>query len=160
MFQSYHAAIHVPSAKRFRVLFTALLLVFIVSGCKKKMTLPNESLNKIFGTWEWVQSTGGYSGTRMTPASTGNSQTIEFNINGTYRWFKDDKRQGKVTYTITEDKSMMMGGTAYMITYGKSNVFDKNAPGIKQSVSFAGSDTLFLHDECYDCYGHTYVRRK
>lgn len=147
--------------KSLRVLCPAILYLFIlISGCKKNIVLPDESLNKIFGTWEWVQSTGGYSGTRVTPKSSGSTKTIEFSKNGTYRWFKDGKRQGKVSYTISENKSMLMGSNSFIITYGKSNWLDKDAPEMQQSISFSGNDTLFLHDECYDCFGHIFVRSK
>lgn len=132
-----------------------------LTTCKKDISLPSQDLEKLFGTWEWVNSSGGWAGRTTTPSSEGYSQKIEFNKNGIYKSYRNDKVESKMDFTIKEGKTIYSSGTAYLIEYKNKKLFEKeNAiTNITQSVRFIGQDTLCLADEAYDGFGSTYVRR-
>jgi hypothetical protein len=135
-------------------------LSFCFTTCRKDISVPSTDLDKLFGTWNWIQSSGGFAGQINSPATSGYSQTIEFNKNGIYKIYKDGKQKDKMKFTLTNGTSIYNTGTAYLIKYKDIGLFDKNDHSVTQSVKFGGQDTLFLNDECYDCYGHIYIRQK
>ncbi len=139
--------------------FTIVTFSLFLTTCRKDISLPSPDLEKLFGSWEWVQSSGGFGGQTTTPISAGYSHTVEFNKNGIYKWYKDGKLQDKMKFTATEGSSIYTTGTAFLIKYKDTGLFDKNENPTTQRVTFGGQDTLFLSDECYDCYGHIYIRK-
>ena len=129
---------------------TIAILSIFVSGCTKDRP-ANSDVERLYGIWNWVQSSGGFAGVTTTPATAGYTKTLEFNNDGSYKWFKNGTLQGETKFTLTEGSSIFTSGTAHLIKY--HNDF------ITQSVTFGEQDTLFLSDECYDCFGHTYTRQ-
>ena len=142
-------------------IFSIIVFSFLATTCRKDIPVPNAGLEKLFGTWDWVQSSGGLTGQTTTPATTGYSQAVEFKKNGVCIWYKNGKHTDKMQFTLTEGSSIYTaGGTAHLIKYKDTGLFDKNNAQVAQSVTFGGEDTLFLRDECYDCYTNVYVRQK
>lgn len=141
-------------------LVTIMTLLFSVTACKKDISIPNPELEKLFGTWNWVQSSGGFSGQAITPTTAGYSQTVEFNQNGSYKIYENGKQKDKMKFSLSSGNSIHSTETAYLIKYKDSGLFDKENNSVTQSVRFGGNDTLFLSDECYDCYQHIYIRQK
>ena len=134
---------------------------FLAMTCRKDIPVPkNKGFEKLFGSWNWVQSSGGFAGQTITPATDGYSQTVEFKKNGIYIRYKNGKRTDKMQFTLTEGSSIYTIGLAYLIKYKNTGPIDKNNTHTIQSVTFGGQDTLFLRDECYDCYTSIYVKRK
>ena len=133
-------------------------LSLLLTTCRKDISVPNPDLERLFGKWEWVQSYCGWSGP-SSPATTGYSQTVEFNKNGIYKMYQDGKQKEKRKFTLTEGNSIYTSGTAYLIEYTDTDLIKKQ-DYLTQSLTFRGQDTLCLNDEAYDACGYIYVRQK
>jgi hypothetical protein len=141
-----------------RILF--ILIVLNVNACRKDITTPNSEAEKLFGKWMWIQSSGGIGGNSKSPKTEGYSNSIEFSDKGIYKTFKDGKQTDKMEYSLSEGKSIYLPGKGTIIEFKDIGLFDKDNTPLKQSMQFFGNDTLFLSEECYDCYSHLYVREK
>jgi hypothetical protein len=136
--------------------FLFFAISFLLTACKKDISVPNPEMKKLFGTWEWVESSGGISGGTITPATEGHHMTIEFKENGVFKKYKNNRRIDRMTFTLSEGSSII-SNPAFLIEY-KDGCMNKKEV-IPQSFKFGGQDTLYLSDECYDCYSHVYVRK-
>ena len=139
------------------------ILIFIVAllgliSCKKEINVPKEDYKKLFGKWEWVYSTGGLAGGVITPETENYNLEIEYKKNGIYKEFKDGKRIEKFTFHFEKAESIFSSGEDYLIFYSKGKFSKKGV--MYHSFNFIGNDTLLLNEECYDCYGNLYVRKK
>ncbi|HLG35787.1 MAG TPA: hypothetical protein VI757_12970 [Bacteroidia bacterium] len=137
----------------------SLSFILLAQTCSKEITLPDSELKKIFGKWEWIETSGGFAGKIMTPAKTGTTDEIEFSTQGIFQEFKNGKLQDKKRFSITKDKSILKGDSAYIISFSSIDSSFRRAIQ-KQSVSFTGSDTLLLNEECFDCFSSIWVRKK
>ena len=138
------------------LIFSALLLS---PTCSKEIALPDPELKKIFGKWEWVESSGGFAGKIITPEQTGHASSIEFSSRGVYQYFKDNALTDRKHFSITEGKSIYTGGTAFIVSYSINDSLFRGSLQ-NQSVSFKGSDTLLLKEECHDCFSTVWVKKK
>jgi hypothetical protein len=137
----------------------SLSFFLLAQKCSNEITLPNPELKKIFGKWEWIQTSGGFAGKIITPAKAGYSEEIEFTKEGLFMEYKNGKLQDKKKFSITVGKSILQKDSAYIISF--STVDSSFIRAIeKQSVSFKGSDTLQLNEECNDCFATVWVRKK
>jgi hypothetical protein len=120
--------------------------LFIIS-CS--VTDTDSAQNKIVGQWEWISSTGGFIGEKTTRDSAGvPNRHFNFNSDQTFNFYRSD------TLIQTGIFSLNKKDGDLVISY---NTKDENF-FFDQRVSFQGSDTLILADECYDCYINTYIR--
>jgi hypothetical protein len=132
---------------------------FFMMTCRKDISVPDTNLEKLFGTWNWVQSTGGFGGQTITPTTTGYSQTVEFGKNGINKIYKNGKQQDKYKFTLTLGTSIHSTGLAYLINYKHTGLFHYNESITAQSIMFGGQDSLFLCDEASDGYDNIYTRK-
>jgi hypothetical protein len=139
---------------------TIIGLSFSIMACRKDVSLPDPSFEKLFGTWEWVWAYGGFQGATITPSTAGYSQTIEFKENGIYKIYENGEQKDKMEFTLTDQTSALNTNNRYLIKYKDTGLFDKNDYTISQYASFGGQDTLFLNDSCSDCFQYIYVRKK
>lgn len=109
----------------------------------------NDFSNSLIGKWEWIESSGGITGVILTPGSEGVQVTIEFNGN-TYRKYVDGNLETEKTYKIEKGSSIFKTENVDLIIYEDN---------WKQSFQLHG-DTLFLYDECYDCFLNEYHKDK
>ncbi len=135
--------------------FVGLCILILLTNCRKDIDLPDPSLSKLFGSWEWLGSSGGFSGGSKTPASEGYNETLEFNSNGIYKSYRNGKKEDKWKIEIVADNDRPGN---FIIKYSGTGVFNRGIQR-KQEVSFRGNDTLYLDDGCCDRYGHLYVRK-
>lgn len=145
--------------KQTRWILSIMSGLLFMTACKKDISLPNENLEQLFGTWEWVQSSGGIGGVSINTTSEGYTKTIEFNSDGTYKWYKNGKLKDKMKFTVIEGPSIYSSSNGYLIKYNDTGLFDQNDHPISQNIKFYGQDILLLHEECNDCFGHIYVRK-
>lgn len=143
--------------------FKAIILIATVSifltNCRKDISIPAPECEKLFGTWEWVESSGGISGNIRTPTSDGYTITREFNKNGIYKWYKNGKRQDKMEFSITESSSAFTTKPVFSISYKDIGLFDKKDAPPPSLVEFIGQDTLFFRGDCPDCLSSVYIRK-
>ena len=127
---------------------TALCTVNVIKKEESDSKIFSESL---YGVWIWSESSGGIAGMRLTPITEGYSSVIEFHQSGIYKEYKNEQLEMTSKFTLTT------GNTIY--TSEIANLIEFEAYPIMQSIEFGKSDTLFLRDECFDCFVHTYVRK-
>ena len=133
--------------------------LFLAEKCSREIQLPDPELKKIFGKWEWVQTSGGFAGKIITPAKAGYTEEIEFTKDGLFNKFKSGAIVDRKKYSVTEGKSVLKHETAYLVSY---SVVDSSYKELllNQSVSFKGNDTLLLSKECFDCFQTVWLRKK
>jgi hypothetical protein len=104
-------------------------------------------VGKVFGSWEWVQSSGGIAGRIITPETEGYTKTAHFRNDWTYKEERNDTTFLETTYQ------------AYKDTVGNStfNMLQINGWEPMAIINVTDS-TLELMDECIDCYLHSYRR--
>jgi hypothetical protein len=123
-----------------------LLLVFAAGfiSCSKEHTQPTG----LVGTWNWVYSTGGIVGVTQTPASTGETRSVEFSSNGQFQSdINGNLRYGQ--YQIVTAHSILTNSTTNQLHYSS---------GPNQTFVLA-HDSLILDDEAYDGFRTIFVRR-
>ena len=124
--------------------FIICFLSFISVSCTNDDD-SNTSVNLV-GTWEWIQSTGGITGSTLTPASTGMTMQLEIS-NTTIRSITDGTLVSENTYTI-ETRETMFGNVQEVLVVGD---------GIGQIIFLEGN-TLELIGDCSDCFTSEYLR--
>ena len=126
-----------------------MMILFLIISCQKDNS--NSYPKKLYGAWDWVQSSGGIMGETITPSTAGHSKTIEFSKNGFCTWYINGQLQDKKRFFLKEGASIYTSETAYFLEY--------EGDFIKQSIFFDENDIFYLRDECFDCYTHTYIRK-
>ena len=116
------------------------------------MYIDDPELEKIFGKWEWVQSTGGDNWGIYSPALDGYTQSLVLTKKGKYEFFKNDTLQSKYDYWITKEYDKYRHRYVYLLNH-------EYFP-FSQEIRFGGTDTLYLDERCDDCFWHIYVRKK
>lgn len=140
------------------ILIVSSLSIFL-TGCKKDIDVPKQELNNLFGTWEWVQSSGGFAGITTSPLTEGHTIKLEFNENGIYKEFKNGEKIDKRKFSFIEGKSIYTADNSTLIEYEKTGVLNRKENFTSQSIIFFSNDTLQLNDECYDCFSRLYVKK-
>ena len=133
--------------KTFKIIsiFTIAVLIFTIS-CK------NDDLDsKLYGTWTWLESSGGYSFLRYTPETEGYYLAIEFDKSGNFKIYKNEQLETIDKFTIKKGKSIYTSKITNLLEYKEQSIM--------QSIEFVKNDTLILRDECYDCFTHIYVKK-
>jgi len=144
---------------KFQFALLPLSLILLAQTCGKEITLPDPELKKIFGRWEWIETSGGFAGKIITPSKAGYTDEIEFNKEGIFQEFRNGTLQDKKRFSITTDKSILKEDSAYIISFSPiDSLFRRTMK--KHSVSFSGSDTLHLNEECFDCFSTVWSRKK
>lgn len=130
-----------------------LLLTFCMiyfNGCS---TNSDQSTNYIYGSWDWLETSGGISGKeKSTPETEGSSQRLLFHENGIAEFYQDETLMEGVPFHIEKGKSIYSEENADLIIYkGYRGVF---------VITYLSKDTLILGDNNYDGFSSTYTRTK
>ncbi|MBK5283990.1 MAG: hypothetical protein JJE25_01180 [Bacteroidia bacterium] len=133
--------------------------IFLAHTCNKKITVLNPELKRLFGRWELIETSGGFTGKFITPKTSGHFEEIEFTMYGNYIKYETGNLSDKKKFNISEEKSIFNKNPVYIISYSDADS-SLTRLLIPQSVRFGGADTLYLNEECYDCFSHVYVRKK
>lgn len=91
-------------------LFTVLLLV----SCKKE-DAP-ESFNSLMGSWDWVGTSGGWSGGNGEQASEEHTQRLEFIDNTHFVWWENGIVIHQGNYTLEQGYAWILGETEWLLT--------------------------------------------
>lgn len=123
----------------------SIMLVFVLAGCTSTVEPGTKAL---VGSWEWVESSGGFAGTTTSPSSTASSRQIVITAT-TIQYYQDGSLLQTDSYSIQTKKSIF-GGDKQMLVYESG----------RPNQSFEVDDNkLFLNDECNDCYQSEYDRK-
>jgi hypothetical protein len=147
--------------KNYRVLMAIAYITvsMIFSACRKDISLPDPSLEKLFGSWEWVQTSGGFAGQIKTPATEGHTQSVEFSSKGIYKLFINGDQKSKSKFTLSYTTAMHSPDSPVLVTYENLGSGHQSDDIVKQYLTFKGEDTLYLNDDCVDCFNYVYVRK-
>jgi hypothetical protein len=137
---------------KYTITVAFIAFVLLSSTCKKAMQVPDPELEKIFGKWSWVRTSGGFAGKTITPVSEGYTARFEFNSDGTYKKYKNE--------TLTEQKKFSFLQATSINNHQPVWVISFDGSALKMAVSFSGNDTLILNEQAYDGFSHTYIRMK
>jgi hypothetical protein len=129
-----------------------LLFVFMLLASCSSESPETSSKKTLQGKWEWTGSSGGIAGTTSTPASTNQNIYIEFS-DTTYKTYINGKLSSEKPYTIKIQESIFGDKRPMIVSTDPQKYFVAMSFEIKEN-------TLFLSEECYDCFGSGYVRLK
>ncbi len=135
-----------------------LLLVFMVLfSCQKKGSI---GYDEVYGSWNWIESDGGESFHILTPLSEGINITIVYNQNGLFEKYIDNEKVTSLNYYFEKGTSISTYNQTTLITYkNRINTKHRTRELVSNSYKVSG-DTLFLYDECFDCFRSIYLKRK
>ena len=128
--------------------FLLLLLSAAIFGCGKINT-PNAESEKIFGTWRFVYSSGGFSGAGN--ASYDATDTYEYEENGSFSHRKDGQLIDQSSFSLQLGPSITSQTDQLLIHYG----------GASQQLTQTCQihhDTLMLSDEVFDGFQYVFVK--
>lgn len=123
------------------------MIALIIVSCGKINT-PNTESEKIFGTWRFVYSSGGFSGAGNSSYDA--TDTYEYKENGTFSHRKDGQLIDQMSFSLQLGTSFTGQTNQLLIHYG--------AAGITQSFQII-DDTLYLSDEVYDGFQYVFVKQ-
>lgn len=123
------------------------LLTVLLFSCGKINT-PNAESEKIFGTWRFVSSSGGFSGAGNSSYDA--TDTYEYKENGTFSHRKDGQLIDQMSFSLQLGPSITSQTDQLLIHYG--------VVGYKQSFQI-NNDTLFLSEEVYDGFQYVFVKQ-
>lgn len=126
------------------LLVTSLLL----THCSDKPATPVLS-EGLIGSWQWLQSCGGFTGHCLTPDSLEYEKMITLSADSMFYSYRDDSLLYMRAFTVTEMEVWGHDTADVLLVYGLKPAM---------IIGFSGSDTLWLTDHCYDCYNHCYLR--
>jgi hypothetical protein len=104
----------------------------------------------IVGNWKWVQSKGGIAGLTIKPSEADQREMI-FDSKGNFSLIKSVKITISAPYELKNAKSITSTELVPMIVF-------PNGDTMNMSYTIK-NDSLFLFEEVYDGFGHTYVRK-
>lgn len=128
-----------------------MILILLFSSCDDNGIDALHRSNGLIGEWKWLESCGGFAGQCHTPESTGDTKTIEFTADSTYRMILNDSLILESPFHIQKSKSIYSEDSTEVIIYDKHS--------IRQSFSI-NNDSLILNDEVYDGFQNFYKRIK
>jgi hypothetical protein len=127
----------------------SLIALFIVS-CGKINT-PNTESEKIFGTWRFVNSSGGFSGGGDVTYDA--TDTYEYKENGTFSHYKGSQLLDQSSFSLQLGPSITSQTDQLLVHYGN---------GMSQQLSQSFNihhDTLLLSDEVFDGFQYVFVKQ-
>lgn len=121
-----------------------IFCLILFTACSATQESGNESL---YGTWNWIGSSGGIDGRTETPETTGRTMALQFSKNVLKKYNNGNLIQ-ELPFSIQVRESIIDGAPRKMLIYEEQS---------KQSFNLS-NDTLTLFDECYDCFVSRYIR--
>ena len=125
------------------------LLAVLLFGCGKINT-PNAEAEKIFGTWRFVSSSGGFAGTGNSSYSS--NDVYEYKENGTFSHFEGNQLIDQSSFSLQLGPSITSQTDQLLIHYG----------GVSQQMTQSCQihhDTLMLSDEVFDGFQYVFVKQ-
>ena len=126
------------------------ILAFLLFGCGKINT-PNAEAEKIFGTWRFVHSSGGFSGAGNSSYDA--TDTYEYEDNGTFSHYKGSQLLDQSSFSLQLGPSITSQTDQLLVHYGN---------GMSQQLSQSFNihhDTLLLSDEVFDGFQYVFVKQ-
>lgn len=128
--------------------------LFAFTACEDDEIDNYPNKNKIYGEWQWRQSSGGFVGETIYADSVDHSLSYSFTLNSNYEYRRNDSILSYGMFNIFKNNSIHFPSP-------NNQLYLSNYIGSSESLTFnfSGNDTLILYDECIDCYQHLYIRK-
>ncbi len=128
-----------------KILLLFFVIFFALIGCKKIDT-PNEAAKELFGKWEYLHDSGGFTdgASRFEPKN-----VVEYTERGKYTVYDGIEKMKKDRYTFETKMTSYDNHPVTAIVYkkgGYDNFKIKN-------------DTLYLGEEGYDGYNYVFIKK-
>ncbi|HLO45434.1 MAG TPA: hypothetical protein VK175_13945 [Leadbetterella sp.] len=123
----------------------ALFLSLILLSCESNEVKPS-----VVGSWKWVESQGGIAGLTIK-ASESDQREMIFDAKGNFTMIQNGKTITQAKYELKNAKSITSTELKPMITF-------PNEDAMNLSYEITGNN-LYLFEEVYDGFSHTYVRK-
>ncbi|WP_255037110.1 hypothetical protein [Lacihabitans soyangensis] len=123
----------------------ALFLSLILLSCESNEVKPS-----VVGSWKWVESQGGIAGLTIK-ASESDQREMIFDSKGNFTMIQNGKTITQAKYELKNAKSITSTELKPMITF-------PNEDAMNLSYEIKGNN-LYLFEEVYDGFSHTYVRK-
>jgi hypothetical protein len=137
---------------KLHALLTALItLIFCLSinyGCRKNNTITGSQPADIYGSWNWLKSSGGFAYQEFFPPP---QIRQVYNEDGSFQLYKNDSLKASTTFTVRREITGWSTDSVNVIHYKDSIQF-------QPQMFNSGSDSLILRDLCMDCFTHIYKR--
>lgn len=129
---------------------TALLsciAVLFLTGCSV-FTDEQNIRPDLNGSWEWISSTGGIGGWTVHRDSVNYRQQLKIDDFGAARWFRADTLLN--SYQVERNSDNNIRADYVLVPENEQiRIWIDNR---------SGTDTLFLQDNCDDCFSHIFIR--
>lgn len=133
-----------------RSCFYLLIALLFFCGCRKKIETISSADSSVFGQWQYVSSSGGFSGSGDPSLSSEN--WIEFKDHGKYFKYKGDKKTDKIPYEFREGKCI------HGNSHTSNVIIILDGANVSYSFLVVG-DTLFLDAEVTDGLSYRYIKK-
>lgn len=135
----------------FKRFILGITLLLMISPMLARVKNDNQQmLDKLIGTWCWVETTGGIAGVHQTPASTGHTRKLIFNKDLTFQVYEDEKLKSSGCFEIEFGKSLILQKDAFMLK------FDTNSA--TNIIQFDNDGNLILGQDVYDGFVKKYAK--
>ena len=135
-----------------------LLLIALLCACDDP-TGPRTTLGA--GSYDWISSTGGVTGSEITPDDLGFDVRLQFltTVEGAaVRVYHDEELVAESRYTLEPDPQHLGPRPMYRLTLLPSpGVFPFALEGPRR-VEIVGANELLFQDPCCDGYTHRFIR--
>lgn len=126
-----------------------LVALLALLQCSRSPNEPDAS-NLLIGSWRWVESCGGFAGRCLTPDSAGYEKLIIFSSDSMYYEYGDD--------SLVWEKRFSVEKREWIANHDTLEAMLIDGWHIEMIINFSGANRLWLDENCYDCFGHLYVR--
>jgi len=137
-------------------LFAGVLAVVLVpAACSSDPTAPDgdQLPGALFGSWSWIQSSGGIAGTTRTPETEGYTETVTFTAPNQVTLLRDGATRGTTTFEFVP---LMDNGSAVR---SAQLLYAESLTGFaEQWVQITEGGNLVLSDPCCDGFTSEWSR--
>ena len=139
--------------KKIHLVFLVISTIFF--SCTKK---PDDKIvyadipTELIGNWNWVYSGGGIANVVITPQTTGETRSIEFDRNNNYKEYVNGNLKSECNYHIEKSISIFSQDSILLII--------KKLWPSRLYFEFKSSDTLITYEDSFDGFEHEYIRIK
>jgi hypothetical protein len=113
--------------------------------------MPTEpQVLRFCGSWQWLQTSGGFGGAMYTPESTGNTQKAVFSPIGIAKFYRNDTLINACSYTLYKKRLSPDAGELEFVHF--------NNDPFEKTVHYTGADSMCLSDYACDGFNTFYWR--
>lgn len=125
--------------------FSVILFSVVFSAC---VDSDIDDYERIVGTWQWYETSGGFAGVIETPETTGETRQVVFEEDGTVSFYKNGNVTLTSTYTLGKEKTIFSEEPLPVLIIDSASFL--------YAYSFPFEDELELQENVYDGFVHNY----